>query len=178
MADAKGQTDIRDFSFEEAEQYFLSVGEKSFRATQVFEWIYKKNAQGFEEMANLPKALRDRLSADFIFDPQVVVHQDVSVDGTTKFLFDLKDHQKVETVLIPTETRATACISTQAGCKFGCRFCASGIAGWTRNLNPSEIVAQVIHAKREAKSALYRTSCSWASANRSIITTMSLKPSA
>jgi 23S rRNA (adenine2503-C2)-methyltransferase len=148
---ANDKKDIRDLSFEEAEEYFTSIGEKPFRAVQTFEWIYKKNAVSFEEMANIPKPLRDRLSQDFNFAPQVVAAKDVSTDGTTKFLFDLKDHQKVETVLIPTENRATACISTQAGCKFGCRFCASGIAGWTRNLSPSEIVAQVIHAKREAK---------------------------
>jgi 23S rRNA (adenine2503-C2)-methyltransferase len=74
----------------------------------------------------------------------------VSEDGTTKFLFDLHDHEKIEAVLIPTTTRTTACISTQAGCKFGCKFCASGIGGWKRDLTCAEIVTQVLHIKEEA----------------------------
>ena len=142
--------DIRDLSFEELTAYCESVGEKKFRVGQIFDWIYKKDAQVFADMTNLPKSLRDRLIQDFLFGPQIVAHRDVSVDKTTKFLFDLKDHQKVETVLIPTPTRSTVCISTQAGCKFGCKFCASGIAGWTRNLTCAEIVTQVLHAKKEA----------------------------
>lgn len=142
--------DIRDLSFEELVKYFETIGEKSFRATQIFEWIYKKGAWSFDEMSNLPKDLRERLKKDFILKPNTIVEKQTSEEGTTKFLFDLKDHEKIESVLIPTPTRTTACISTQAGCKFGCRFCASGIGGWARNLSCAEIVTQVLHVREES----------------------------
>jgi 23S rRNA (adenine2503-C2)-methyltransferase len=144
------QKDIRDLSLEELEQYFSSVGEKVFRATQVFEWIYQKNAWSFDVMVNLPKELRERLKGEFALRPNEIAEKMVSSEGTTKFLFDLYDHEKIESVLIPTATRTTACISTQAGCKFGCKFCASGIGGWSRNLTCAEIVTQVLHVKEES----------------------------
>lgn len=145
------QKDIRDFSFEELTQYFITAGEEPFRSTQIFEWIYQKNAWSFDAMANLPKQLRDRLKKDFILKPNAIAEKNISKEGTTKFLFDLHDHEKVESVLIPTATRITACISTQAGCKFGCKFCASGIGGWSRNLTCGEIVTQVLHVKEESQ---------------------------
>ncbi len=147
---AETPKDIRDLSFEELEQYLSSIGEKSFRATQIFEWIYQKNAWGFDTMANLSKDLRDRLKKDFVLKPNDIAEKMISQEGTTKFLFDLHDKEKIESVLIPTATRTTACISTQAGCKFGCRFCASGIGGWSRNLTCAEIVTQVLHVKEES----------------------------
>ena len=142
--------DIRDSSLEELAKYFKSVGEKEFRAEQIFDWIYKKNAWGFDDMANLPKPLREKLKEDFNLQPNAIAEKQVSQEGTTKFLFDLHDREKIESVLIPTATRTTACISTQAGCKFGCKFCASGIGGWSRNLTCAEIVTQVLHVKEEA----------------------------
>ena len=143
--------DIRNFSHDELAAYLESVQEKAFRATQVFEWIYEKGAGSFESMLNLPKELRLKLAGRFSLEPLTISSKDVSVDGTTKFLFDLKDQQKVETVLIPTADRSTACVSTQAGCKFGCRFCASGIGGWVRNLTCGEILAQILRVKAEAQ---------------------------
>lgn len=101
-------------------------------------------------MVNLPKELRERLAKNFFLAPHAIADKKISQEGTTKFLFDLSDREKIESVLIPTETRTTACISTQAGCKFGCRFCASGIGGWSRNLTCAEIVTQVLHVKEEA----------------------------
>lgn len=145
------KTDIRNFSLEELSAYLVSIGEKPFRAIQIFEWIYQKNAWAFDTMANLPKDLRDRLTKDFDLAPNVIAEKKISTEGTTKFLFDLHDREKVESVLIPTATRTTACISTQAGCKFGCRFCASGIGGWSRNLTCAEIVTQVLHVKEESR---------------------------
>jgi 23S rRNA (adenine2503-C2)-methyltransferase len=142
--------DIRNLSYEELVQYFEGIGEKSFRATQVFEWIYQKGAWSFDSMPNVPKELRERLKQDFELKPNVIAQKLASEDKTTKFLFDLYDHEKIESVLIPTATRTTACISTQAGCKFGCKFCASGIGGWSRNLTCAEIVTQVLHVKEEA----------------------------
>lgn len=146
----QARNDIRDFSFDEMVRYVESTGEKPFRAIQIFEWIYQKNAWSFEAMKNLPKAFRDRLEKDFVLQKNAIAQKQVSQEGTTKFLFDLHDREKIESVLIPTATRTTACISTQAGCKFGCRFCASGIGGWNRNLTCAEIVTQVLHVKEEA----------------------------
>ena len=142
--------DIRNLSLEELEQYLTSIGEKPFRAQQIAQWIYQKVVWSFEEMTNLPQDVRERLKQDFSFKSHTIAKKEVSSDGTTKFLFDLFDHEKIESVLIPAETRTTACISTQAGCKFGCKFCASGIGGWSRNLTCAEIVTQVLHVKEES----------------------------
>jgi 23S rRNA (adenine2503-C2)-methyltransferase len=144
--------DIRDLSFEELRRHCESIGEKEFRATQIFEWIYKKGTASFGEMMNLPEPLRQKLSEDFDFKPLTVAEKQVGKDGTTKFLFDLYDREKIETVLIPTATRTTVCISTQAGCKFGCRFCASGLGGWSRNLSCAEILGQILQIKEESES--------------------------
>jgi len=142
--------DIRNLSLEELADYLKSAGLESFRAEQIFQWIYKQGAWSFEAMTNLSQSLRERLSKDFVLKPNAIAQKLISADGTTKFLFDLDDHEKIESVLIPTPTRTTACISTQAGCKFGCKFCASGIGGWKRNLTAAEIVTQVLHVKEEA----------------------------
>ena len=149
--------DIRNLSFEEISGYFESIRERPFRALQVAEWIYQKGAWLFDDMSNLPKPIRERLKQDFELGPNTIAQKLVSKEGTTKFLFDLHDptspvgkREKIESVLIPTATRTTACISTQAGCKFGCKFCASGIGGWSRNLTCAEIVTQVLHVKEEA----------------------------
>jgi 23S rRNA (adenine2503-C2)-methyltransferase len=142
--------DIRNLAHDELAGYLESIGEKSFRAAQIFEWIYKKGALSFDQMSSLPAPLRRRLSEDFELQPLAVAQKQVAKDGTTKFLFELYDHEKIETVLIPSTTRTTVCISTQAGCKFGCKFCASGIGGWKRNLTTAEILAQILHVKEEA----------------------------
>ncbi|MBI5415737.1 MAG: 23S rRNA (adenine(2503)-C(2))-methyltransferase RlmN [Candidatus Omnitrophica bacterium] len=142
--------DIRDLSLDELTRHMISAGEKPYRAVQVFEWIYQKGAWSFEAMRNLPGELRECLKKDFDLKPNTVVRKVVSEDKTTKFLLDLFDHEKVESVLIPTATRTTGCISTQAGCKFGCKFCASGLGGWKRNLTCAEILAQVLHVQEES----------------------------
>ncbi len=142
--------DIRDFSYEELEHFLSSLGEKPFRAKQIYEWIYQKNAWGYEAMTNLPQSLREKLSHELILKPHMIARKDIAKDGTTKFLFDLDDKEKIETVLIPSKTRTTVCVSSQAGCKFGCKFCASGIGGWIRNLTCAEIVTQLLHVKEEA----------------------------
>ncbi len=144
------QLDIRDQSFDELSRYFESIGEKPFRGQQVAEWIYKKGVWSFDDMKNLPKPVLEKLKKDFYLKPNAIAEKKISQEGTTKFLFDLDDHEKIESVLIPTATRTTACISTQAGCKFGCKFCASGIGGWSRNLTCAEIVTQVLHVREEA----------------------------
>lgn len=141
--------DIRDLSYEELTAHLKSVGEASFHAKQIFEWIYQKGVTSFDEMNNLSKDLRAQLSQCFTMtNIAETSRRDVSTDGTTKFLFELDDGENIETVLIPTPKRATVCVSTQVGCKFGCRFCASGIGGWKRNLSTAEILEQVLWAKK------------------------------
>jgi len=142
--------DIFDLSYKELMVYLESIGEASFRAAQIFEWIYQKQVQQFDQMSNLSFGLRAQMSKDFTFLKPAVLHKSISSDGTMKVLFELHDKEKVETVLIPTSTRATLCVSTQAGCKFGCVFCASGIGGWKRNLSCAEILSQILYMKRVA----------------------------
>ena len=144
------QPDIHELSLEELTSYLKSVAAQPFRAEQIFQWIYKRGAWGFDVMGNVPQELKDRLKKDFLLAPNTIARKVISDDGTTKFLFDLHDHEKIESVLIPTEKRTTACISTQAGCKFGCKFCASGLGGLSRNLTCAEMVTQVLHIKEEA----------------------------
>jgi len=146
------KNDIRNLSYDGLTSLVKELGEKSFRADQIFEWIYKKGAVSFDDMKNLPTAFREKLNErSEIFSP-AIVHEERSEDGTRKVLFDLKDHERVETVLIPAEKRATICVSTQAGCKFGCRFCASGIGGWSRDLSAAEILTQILYMKNTQKS--------------------------
>ena len=139
--------DIQNLSYEELGHYLSKKGELVFRAEQIFDWIYKKGVTDFEEMKNLSAALRRRLKDDFFFSP-LAIEPFISSDGTKKFLFELHDHEKIETVVIPTPKRATVCVSTQVGCKFGCKFCASGLGGWKRNLDCSEILSQIIFVKK------------------------------
>ncbi len=142
--------DIRELSLDELTAHLASAGIEPFRAGQIFQWIYQKGAWDFESMTNLPRPLRQKLKSTFVLGPNVIARKIVSADGTVKFLFDLHDHEKIESVLIPAPARMTACISTQAGCKFGCKFCASGIGGWSRHLTSAEILTQVLHVKAEA----------------------------
>ncbi len=139
--------DIKDLSLEELTAYFKTQGEKPFRATQIFDWLYKKRVTSFEAMKNVPAALQERLKNDFLLDRKTPAKEQGARDETQKFLFLLRDKQTIETVLIPAENRNTICVSSQAGCKFRCGFCASGIGGWSRNLNCSEIVDQVLFVK-------------------------------
>src|SRR3989338_11510677 len=143
-------TDIRDLSFHELSEYFKNQNEQPFRATQIFDWIYKKDVTSLDGMRNLSTELRDKLKKDFFFAPQTFETEAKSTDRTKKYLFTLSDGEKVETVLIPTPERSTVCVSTQAGCKFGCKFCASGIGGWMRDLSSAEILNQIIYARRMA----------------------------
>ncbi|MCD4780729.1 MAG: 23S rRNA (adenine(2503)-C(2))-methyltransferase RlmN [Candidatus Omnitrophica bacterium] len=139
--------DIRNFSFESLSDYIADLGEKRFRAQQISEWIYKKNISSFDHMSNLPDLLVRKLNSDFQCLLLTVVKKQVSEDGTFKFLFALNGNEYIETVVIPTEKRMTICLSTQLGCKYGCRFCASGLIGWQRHLTGAEIVNQIITAQ-------------------------------
>ncbi len=137
-------TDIRDLTLEELRAELTAMGEKAFRAGQVFDWLYKRRAAKFEGFTSLPKPLREKLAARFGLHPVALAEKRSSADGTTRFLFRLSDGAHVESVLIPAGPRLTVCLSTQVGCKFACAFCASGRHGFKRNLAPSEILGQVL----------------------------------
>jgi 23S rRNA (adenine2503-C2)-methyltransferase len=136
--------EIRDLTLEELKPELGAMGEKLFRAVQIFDWLYHKFASDFAGFTSLPKDLRERLAARFEIGHMDLEAHLKSNDGTAKFLFKLADGHCVETVLIPTGKRMTVCLSTQAGCKFACAFCASGLHGFKRNLSPAEITGQAI----------------------------------
>lgn len=131
-------------------------GEPSFRASQILEWVWKKKVSSIDAMTNLPAALRGKLTTSFRLGALEHTHTQGSADTTRKFLFKLHDGRYVESVLIPANPalygeksdRRTLCVSSQVGCAYGCKFCASGLAGFTRNLDPSEIVGQVLAAEQ------------------------------
>ncbi len=143
------KNDILDLSLQELDTLLLDWGEPRYRSRQVFEWVYSRLVTQFGQMTNLPAAMRERLGAEFeICRPKVIEVLKSKTDGTSKHLIELHDGDLVESVLIPTENRLTLCVSTQVGCKFGCRFCASGANGFTRNLSSGEMLAQVLLAER------------------------------
>ncbi|MDD3375203.1 MAG: 23S rRNA (adenine(2503)-C(2))-methyltransferase RlmN [Candidatus Omnitrophica bacterium] len=140
--------DIKDLTLDEFSTYLKSVGEKSFRAQQIFKWIYDKKVDSFDAMRNVSSDLKEKLSQDFTFSIFSPYKKQISKDQTAKFLFEVGANQYVESVLIPAKGRLTLCISTQVGCKFGCLFCASGKNGWLRNLSCSEILNQILSAQK------------------------------
>ncbi len=142
---------IRSLSLDELKQMFTDKGEKAFRAKQVYEWLWKKNARNFDEMTNLSKNLRHFLNENFSIPHINIKHFQRSSDGTIKNAVNLKDDLLVESVLIPTETRSTACVSSQVGCSLDCKFCATARLKRMRNLTPDEIVDQVVEADLQSK---------------------------
>ena len=137
--------DIRSLGREEIERFFLEHQCRSFRAGQVYEWLWKRGCHSFNEMTNLSKSTRQLLSDHFSFHTAIPDKTMKSHDGTIKMGFILHDGSMVEGVLIPSEERTTACISSQVGCALGCKFCATGHLGFTRNLTAGEIFDQVVH---------------------------------
>ena len=140
MQDSKN---IRDLSLIELKSYFESIGDKKFRAMQTYEWLWKKNARSFDDMSNLSIDLRKKLAEDFVFNSIAVDATQYSNDGTVKSRFKTFDNHLIEGVLIPTEKRNTACVSSQIGCSLTCKFCATGKMDRKRNLNFEEIYDQV-----------------------------------
>lgn len=143
--------DIKDSSCFELKQYLEKKGQKPFRAKQIFGWLYKKNAESFEDMTDLSVSFRKQLEEDFSFSRLKMIRQVISKDQSQKFLFGLEDGRRIETAVIPTPARLTVCVSTQVGCKYQCRFCASGIGGWRRNLSCAEILSQILYLKRRSQ---------------------------
>jgi len=143
--------DIRKLTQAELEDYFKEIGEKSFRAKQVYEWLWKKNAHQFDDMTNISKALREQLGGNFQIQPVEVDLLQKSNDGTIKNAVKLHDGNVVESVLIPTDSRTTACVSSQVGCSLDCTFCATAQLKRMRNLTAAEIVDQVVIIDDESK---------------------------
>ncbi len=137
--------DIRKLSKDQLKEVLVETGEKPFRAKQIYEWLWQKNAMSFGEMTNLSKSLREYLESNYHIDHITLDEQQVSSDRTIKCAFNVGVGKVVEGVLIPTRTRMTACISSQVGCSLACEFCATGRLKLLKNLSAGEIVDQVVH---------------------------------
>jgi len=142
--------DIKELTPEELKKFLKGLGALQFHATQIFAWIYKKGIVDFDRMTDLPSGLRNRLKANFYILGSSLKKIVRAQDRTEKLLLGLKDKNLVEAVTIPTETRVTGCISTQVGCKFACRFCASGMLGFKRNLTCGEMLDEVCYLKNNS----------------------------
>lgn len=150
------QIDIRTLSKEELIAQLAALGEKPFRAKQIYEWLWKKSAVDFDEMTNLSKDLREKLKQYFLLLPIRAYKVQKSNDGTIKSAFQLHDKHLIEGVLIPTEDRATACVSSQVGCSLSCSFCATGFLKRERNLSAAEIYDQVVLINQQAIESIGR----------------------
>lgn len=152
------RTPIKSLSLEEIEARLTAAGEPAYRGKQVADWIYAKRVNAFGGMSNLPAALRRTLAEEFVFDRLEPIRVLGSEDTTRKYLFRLADGALIESVLIPASPalygeasdRRTLCISTQVGCAYGCKFCASGLDGWSRNLGAGEIVDQILRVEEHS----------------------------
>src|SRR6187399_13890 len=151
MVETTSKRDIRKLKLEELKEFFVQQGEKPFRAQQVYEWLWNKSAKNFEQMTNLSIGLRDMLKENFTINHIKVDHMQRSADGTIKNAVTLFDGMIVESVLIPTEKRITACVSSQVGCSLACKFCATARLKRQRNLSPDEIYDQVVAIKEQAQ---------------------------
>ncbi|PIE81658.1 MAG: 23S rRNA (adenine(2503)-C(2))-methyltransferase RlmN [Chloroflexi bacterium] len=148
--DMSEKVNLYNYTFDELAEFLATLGEPKFRARQVWDWLYKRYAQDFETMGNVPKALRAQLDKHAIVQIGTIVDELKSSDGQTKkVLFQLPDDQFIETVLMKYKKRRTLCISSQAGCAMGCVFCATGQMGFFRHLTVAEIVAQVMYFAHE-----------------------------
>jgi 23S rRNA (adenine2503-C2)-methyltransferase len=138
---------LLDFDLDGLAAFCETLGEKRFRATQLFRWIHQRGARDFDQMTDLAKSLREKLRTTARIEALPVITQQESADGTIKWLFDVRDGNAVEAVFIPEDDRGTLCISSQAGCAVGCRFCSTGHQGFSRNLTAGEILAQLWFAE-------------------------------
>ena len=142
--------DLKSMNLEELTLELELLGEKKFRTAQVFQWIHEKLVEDVNEMTNLSQKLREKLAKDYTFTTLEIVEKQVSkIDGTAKYLFRLSDGNLIESVLMRYHHGNSVCISSQAGCRMGCKFCASTIAGLKRNLLPSEMLEQIYRIQRE-----------------------------
>jgi 23S rRNA (adenine2503-C2)-methyltransferase len=141
--------DIKNLTPQELRKKIIALKEAAYRSDQILSWLYVKGVKSFAQMSNLSPELQKKLDNHFFIEELELAERLISNDGTQKFLFKLQDGNFIETVLIKATGRETVCVSTQAGCKFACKFCASGKKGFIRNLKPSEITGQVIYLKHK-----------------------------
>ena len=134
---------LLDYDLDGLAAFCERLGEKRFRATQLFRWIHQKGAVQFDDMTDLAKSLREKLKTTAHIQALTVLSQHISSDGTIKWLFDVGGGNAIETVFIPEDDRGTLCVSSQAGCAVGCRFCSTGHQGFSRNLTAAEIIGQL-----------------------------------
>ena len=139
---------IRDYTLEELETELINLGEKKYRAKQIFAWLYK-SLRSFDEMTDLPKELIEKLKNNFILDCIEIETFQKSKDGTIKYLLKLSDGNKIESVLMQYKYGYTVCVSNQVGCKMGCNFCASAKIGYIRDLTPAEIIGQILEIEKK-----------------------------
>jgi 23S rRNA (adenine2503-C2)-methyltransferase len=171
--------DIKSLTREELESQFKSWGEPAYRVAQLLDWLYVRRAANWDAMTNLPKTLREKLRAQFLLQTLELARKQGADDATQKFLWKLADGQFIESVLIPANPalygevsdRHTLCISTQVGCAYGCKFCASGLDGWKRNLGVHEIVEQILAVERLV------TSDKWQVTREQIVSPVTRHPS-
>ena len=140
---------IKNYNLPELKEEFVSMGEKPFRAEQVFKWIYEQNATSFDEMTNLSLELREKLKENYTLNAFKILKKQKSADGTIKYLFDVLDGNGVETVLMKYHHGYSLCVSSQIGCKMGCKFCASTGIPFIRNLSSGEIVEELLAVQRD-----------------------------
>ena len=144
--------DLKSMNFEQVKVMMEELGEKAFRAKQIYEWMHTKLVDSFDEMTNLSKALRDKLSENFeLTSLNVVDKRESAKDGTCKFLFELSDNRVIESVLMKYKHGNSVCISSQVGCRMGCRFCASTLGGLERNLTPAEMLDQIYKIQKMSR---------------------------
>jgi 23S rRNA (adenine2503-C2)-methyltransferase len=149
---SEASRDFYNYSYAElAELLQAEFGASSFRATQLFEWVYRKGVTDFEQMTNISRELRVKLAATFVFPKARIAERRISIDGTRKYLFEVEGGDLVESVMIKQTNRMTLCVSSQVGCAMGCKFCRTGTMGLKRSLSTSEILRQVNGVIEDAK---------------------------
>jgi len=140
---------IKDYNLDELKQEMISIGEKGYRAEQIFKWIYVENVTDFNEMTNLSLELREKLKENYTLDIYKIIRKQESSDGTKKYLFDILDGNAIETVLMQYKHGYSICVSSQVGCKMGCKFCASTGIAFIRSLTAGEIAEQILAVGRD-----------------------------
>ena len=143
------KNNIKNYNLEELQEIVENLGEKKYRAEQIFNWIYKENVTSFDDMANLPLSLREKLKENYDLHIFKIITKQESKDGTKKYLFDILDGNAIESVLMEYKHGNTLCVSTQVGCKMGCKFCASTGVKFARSLEAGEIVEQLQAVERD-----------------------------
>ena len=142
---------IKNYNLDDLKEEFIKLNEKPYRAEQVFKWIHEMNVTSFEEMTNISLELRKKLEEEFTLCIYNIIRKQESKDGTKKYLFDVLDGNAIETVLMEYKHGKSICVSSQIGCKMGCKFCASTGVEFVRSLTPGEIIEQVLAVQRDEK---------------------------